>query len=188
MIARLGLVICGCGGSGLVPPPLGPSSSRSTCVSARGTILSCLSGCCSEGPTWPLLRVSPGASEMVVDLSASGVTLVSLVPLPSESSISAPMQLYTMLTRSVDWMKTRMSKNIPSWFYILVKTPGYWPCPESMNCFRLLSTVKFLILAHFCQSICRGGKKNKWSFIQASVGILEIQIDFGDPNCVWTET
>lgn len=110
MIARLGLVICGGGGSGLVPPPLGPSSSRSTCVSARGTILSCLSGCCSEGPTWPLLRVSPGASEMVVDLSASGVTLVSLVPLPSESSISAPMQLYTMLTRSVDWMKTRMSK------------------------------------------------------------------------------
>lgn len=139
-IARLALVLCG-GGSGLVPPPPCPSSSSSTCVSASGTILSCLhmsiclSVCCLEGATWPLLRVSAGASETVVDLSASAVTL-SLVLLPSESSISAPMQLYTILTRSVDCIETEMYKLNFWWFHMLVKTPSYQLCAESIHYFQ----------------------------------------------------
>lgn len=121
MTARLGLELCG-GGSGLgpqgatFPPPPCPSSSSSVRASVRGTILSCLpdsiclSVCCLEDTTWPLLRVSAGASEMVVvDLSVSSVTLMSLVLLPSESSSSAPMQLYTMLTRSVDCTRQRFT-------------------------------------------------------------------------------
>lgn len=117
MTARLGLVLCG-GGSGLgphgatLPPLLCLSSSVSVRESVRGTILSCLPGsiclsvCCLEDATWPLVRVSAGTSETVVDLSAScSVSLMSQVLLPSESSISAPMQLYTMLTRSVGWRK-----------------------------------------------------------------------------------
>lgn len=118
MTARLGLVLCG-GGSGLspqgatLPPSLCLSSSISVRESVRGTILSCLpvsiclSVCCLEDTAWPLVRVSAGASEMVVDLSVSSVDLMSQVLLPSESSISAPMQLYTMLTRSVDWTSTK---------------------------------------------------------------------------------
>lgn len=117
--ARQGLVPCG-GGSGFVPPgaPFPPplclsSSVTSATESVRGTILSCLalsiclSGCCLEDTTCPLDWDSAGASEMVVDLSVSwSVALMSQVLLPSESSISAPMQLYTMLTRSVDYTET----------------------------------------------------------------------------------
>lgn len=118
--ARQGLVLCG-GGSGFVPPgpPFPPSLCLSSSVtsvteSVRGTILSCLdlsiclSGCCLEDTTCPLDWDSAGASEMAVDLSVSrSVALMSQVLLPSESSISAPMQLYTMLTRSVDCMETK---------------------------------------------------------------------------------
>lgn len=158
-MARPGLVLCS--GSGLVPPPLCPSSSSPTCVSARGTILSCLhasiclSVCCLEATTWPLLRVSAGASETVVDLSASAATLVSLVLLPSESSISAPMQLYTMLTRSVDWVKIKMIKlNYPSFMH-------QWGAPNSSLRFRLILMTPTVCvwteilkesLAHLCQA------------------------------------
>lgn len=127
MTAKLGLALCG-GGSGLgppgatIPPPLlCTSSSISVRESVRGTILSCLavsiclSVCCLEDTTWPLVRVSVGASEMVTDLSASwSIPLMSQLLLPSESSISAPMQLYTMLTRSVDWMRTEVMDTVRS--------------------------------------------------------------------------
>lgn len=138
MTARLGLVLCG-GGSGLGPqgatfaPSLCPSSSSSVRESVRGAILSCLpvsicrSVCCLEDTTRPLLWVSAGASEMAVDLSVSSVTWMSLVLLPSESSISAPMQLYTMLTRSVDCTKTKNgliheSSNLKKWKCLISHT------------------------------------------------------------------
>lgn len=123
MTARPGLLLCG-GGSGLSPqwaavsPPLCLSSSRSLRESVRGMIISCLLGsiclsvCCLEDATWPLIRESTGASEMVVDLSKSwSESLMSQVLLlPSESN-SAPMQLYTILTRSVDYTEKQRTSH-----------------------------------------------------------------------------